>query len=87
MARIADRYSVVRTGLDNPRQLQILKTGNVLVAEAGHGANSPAGCSDQGCRGRTGEVTLLTGRDNARAARCSTGCCPCRRGRLLRRRR
>jgi hypothetical protein len=68
LARIADRYSVVRTGLDNPRQLQILKTGNVLVAEAGHGANSPAGCSDQGCRGRTGEVTLLTGRDNARAA-------------------
>lgn len=62
LARIADRYSVVRSGLDNPRQLQILKTGNVLVAEAGHGANSPAGCSEEGCMGRTGKVTLLTGR-------------------------
>jgi hypothetical protein len=75
LARIADRYTVVRDGLDNPRSLQILPTGNVLVAEAGHGSRTDAGCGEQGCAGRTGEVTLLTGQ-RAKAATVSTACSP-----------
>jgi hypothetical protein len=54
-------HTVVRAGLDNPRSLQILRSGNVLVAEAGRGSRTPAGCSRQGCAGPTGEATLLTG--------------------------
>lgn len=62
LARIAHYYTVLRTGLDNPRQLEILKKGNVLVAEAGHGTGRNSGCTEQGCAGRTGQMTLLTGR-------------------------
>jgi hypothetical protein len=67
LARIADRYTVVRSGLDNPRSLQILPTGNVLVAEAGHGSRTDAGCGERGCAGRTGKVTLLTGQEDKSA--------------------
>jgi hypothetical protein len=62
LAAMEGRYSVVRSGLDNPRQIQLLRSGRLLVAEAGHGASSPDGCSEQGCVGNTGQVTLLTGR-------------------------
>nr|CAA9312875.1 MAG: hypothetical protein AVDCRST_MAG46-266 [uncultured Nocardioidaceae bacterium] len=68
LARIADRYTVVRSGLDNPRSLQILPTGNVLVAEAGHGSRTDAGCTERGCAGRTGKVTLLTGVESSKEA-------------------
>jgi hypothetical protein len=72
LAALDGRYHVVRSGLDNPRSLQIMASGNVLIAEAGHGANSEAGCSEQGCRGFTGQVTLLTG-NSSKAARILGG--------------
>jgi hypothetical protein len=72
LAAVEGRYHVVRSGLDNPRSLQIMASGKVLIAEAGHGADSEAGCSEQGCRGRTGQVTLLTGQ-SSKAARILGG--------------
>jgi hypothetical protein len=57
------RHVVLAKGLDNPRQLQRLKGGDFLIAEAGHGANNPANCSGSGsdafCVGITGKVTRL----------------------------
>jgi len=67
LAALAGKYTVVRNGLDNPRQIQILGTGSVLVAEAGRGSRGERGCSEQGCQGFTGQVTSLTGRSDARA--------------------
>ncbi len=66
LASARGHYSVVRSGLDNPRQLTILGNGSALVAEAGHGSSNPNNCTGSGqhttCIGYTGKVTLLTGR-------------------------
>lgn len=61
LREMAGKYTVVRAGLDNPRQISILAGGQILVAEVGRGARSPEDCGDQGCLGRTGQVTVLNG--------------------------
>ncbi len=57
------KHVVIRSGLDNPRQLQWLAGGDFLVAEAGHGSTDPDNCSGSGsaalCIGTTGKVTLV----------------------------
>lgn len=59
LAAMAGKYTVIRAGLDNPRQINILGRGQILVAEAGHGKTS---CDQPFCAGFTGQVTLLTGK-------------------------
>jgi hypothetical protein len=57
------RHVVMQSGLDNPRQLQRLITGDFLVAEAGHGSNDPDNCvgsgGDEICVGKTGKVVRV----------------------------
>ncbi|MDQ3628336.1 MAG: ScyD/ScyE family protein [Actinomycetota bacterium] len=62
LAVMAGKYTVVRAGLDNPRQIDILARGQILVAEAGRGAKNPDGCDGRRCTGRTGRITVLNGR-------------------------
>jgi len=62
LAAMAGKYTVVRAGLDNPRQINILGRGQILVAETGRGARNPEGCDGRRCTGRTGQVTVLNGR-------------------------
>jgi hypothetical protein len=56
-------HTVLQSGLDNPRQLQMLVGGDFLVAEAGHGGNDPDNCFGSGdnrlCVGRTSKVTRV----------------------------
>jgi hypothetical protein len=57
------RHVVLATGLDNPRQLTYLASGDFLIAEAGHGNYDSHFCSGSGqdaiCIGKTGMVTRL----------------------------
>lgn len=50
------RHVVIAGGLDNPRQLTMLDSGDFLVAEAGHGGKY---CSGGFCVGATGKVTRV----------------------------
>ncbi len=59
---MAGKYTVVRAGLDNPRQINILARGQILIAETGRGARNPEACDGRRCTGRTGQVTVLNGR-------------------------
>ncbi len=52
------RHVTVTSGLDNPRQLSLLQSGDFLVAEAGHGGDI---CSHGNCIGITGKVTRIHG--------------------------
>jgi hypothetical protein len=53
----------VVSGLDNPRQLSVGTNGRLYVAEAGHGAATPAGCVGEGqqrfCVGNTGRISRI----------------------------
>lgn len=64
LAAMAGKYTVIRAGLDNPRQINILARGQILVAETGRGAKSPEDCDGRRCTGRTGQVTVLNGRSD-----------------------
>ncbi len=56
-ASAAPRATVVAKGLDNPRQLSWdEKSGSLVVAEAGRGGPT---CSEEGCVGATGSVSLI----------------------------
>lgn len=61
--RKAPHHKVVTSGLDNPRQLSVLPTGNLLVAEAGHGSYKKGHCAGKGedamCIGHSGKVTVV----------------------------
>jgi len=54
-------HVVLASGLDNPRQLQRLTGGDLLIAEAGHGGNNPDNCFGSGedaqCIGITSKIT------------------------------
>ena len=69
LAKLGGKYTVVRAGLDNPRQISLLGRGQILVAEAGHGKT---GCTEQFCMGFSGKVTLLSGK-TGRAVPVMTG--------------
>lgn len=56
-------HTVIAAGLDNPRQLQALEGGDLLIAEAGYGSHNPDNCRGSGenrfCVGITGKVARL----------------------------
>ncbi len=56
-------HRVVQDRLDNPRQMQLLGDGDVIVAEAGHGSYQEENCQGEGqnafCIGRTGKIGRL----------------------------
>jgi glucose/arabinose dehydrogenase len=68
----ADHRVVVR-GLDNPRQMHLMRNGDVVVAEAGHGSYKPSNCVGSGdeafCFGLTGKIGRLRDGDYTRQLR------------------
>ncbi|MDN5852580.1 MAG: ScyD/ScyE family protein, partial [Actinomycetia bacterium] len=57
------KHKVIAKGLDNPRQLSLTASGNLLVAQAGHGSYKSANCVGEGdeaqCVGTSGKVTVV----------------------------
>ena len=57
------KHKVVAKGLDNPRQLSLLPSGKLLVAQAGHGSYKPRNCVGEGeemqCVGTSGKITAI----------------------------
>jgi len=58
-ARGGPPVRVVVDGLDNPRQMHLLRDGTVIVAEAGHGSYDKDNCGGGVCIGRTGKIGRL----------------------------
>src|SRR4030095_2786389 len=52
---------VVASGLDNPRGLDVSRSGTVYVTEAGRGGSGPCVTSEEGtsCAGASGAVTQI----------------------------
>jgi hypothetical protein len=64
-------YTVVMSGLDNPRGLAFAPNGALWVTEAGRGGNGPCalnGAGETRCYGNTGAVTQLWKGKQARIA-------------------
>jgi hypothetical protein len=61
----AKRPTVVLSGLNNPRQLSAAPNGDLILAEAGRGINSPSTCrgtgENRGCIGKSGRVLVIRG--------------------------
>jgi len=65
---------VVARGLDNPRQLSLTKSGDLLVAESGEGGSAPCRTGPEGgtvCFGTTGAITRIS--SHGRQSRIITG--------------
>ncbi len=67
-------HTVVKRGLDNPRQLSFTRDGRLVIAEAGHGSYKKENCSGKGreaiCLGRSGKVSVIA---NGKYKRVMTG--------------
>ena len=57
------RHTVLISGLDNPRELEVLPDGDLLVAQAGYGGHNPDNCFGKGqnkqCVGISGKLTVV----------------------------